>query len=107
MTRSAAAQACRAAVLAVLLPPRPAAAIKGGALKIGVPIQILHADHGNKAGVGAAIARHGRMVHDMLLVRVKAPAQSRYPWDYDEILATVPGAQAFRPLSETDCPYAR
>ena len=49
----------------------------------------------------------GRMVHDMLLVRVKTPAESKARWDYYEILATVPGAQAFRPLAETDCPYAK
>ncbi len=47
----------------------------------------------------------GRMVHDMLLVRVKAPQASRYPWDYYDILETIPGAEAFRPLAESDCPY--
>ena len=49
----------------------------------------------------------GRMVHDMLLVRVKTPQASKYPWDYYDVLETIPGAAAFRPLAESDCPYAR
>ncbi len=46
----------------------------------------------------------GRLVHDMYLVRAKKPSESRYPWDYQEILQTVPGDQAFRPLAEAGCP---
>jgi branched-chain amino acid transport system substrate-binding protein len=46
----------------------------------------------------------GRLVHDMFLVRVKAPDQSKYPWDYQEILARIPGDKAFRPLAEAGCP---
>jgi branched-chain amino acid transport system substrate-binding protein len=49
----------------------------------------------------------GRMVHDMLLVQVKSPAESKYPWDYYKILATIPGDQAFRPLSESECPLVK
>lgn len=46
-------------------------------------------------------ARNGRlrpdglMVHDMLLVQVKQPEQSKYPWDYYEVLAHIPGEVAF------------
>jgi hypothetical protein len=39
----------------------------------------------------------GRMVHDMYLVEVKKPEESRYPWDYYKILKTIPGEEAFRP----------
>jgi branched-chain amino acid transport system substrate-binding protein len=46
----------------------------------------------------------GRMVHDMYLMQVKSPAESKYPWDFYKLLATVPGDQAFRPLSESECP---
>ena len=53
---------------------------------------------------GGVIRADGRMVHDMYLAQVKTPAQSRYPWDYYEILATIPGAEAFQPLSESACP---
>jgi len=46
----------------------------------------------------------GRLVHDMLFVQVKTPAESKGPWDYYKILGTVPGDQAFRPLAEGGCP---
>jgi branched-chain amino acid transport system substrate-binding protein len=44
------------------------------------------------------------MVHDMYLMQVKSPEESKYPWDFYKLLATVPGDQAFRPLSESECP---
>ena len=46
----------------------------------------------------------GRMVHDMYLAQVKRPEESKAPWDYYKILSTIPGDQAFRPLSQSDCP---
>jgi branched-chain amino acid transport system substrate-binding protein len=46
---------------------------------------------------------NGRMVHDMYLVEVKSPQESKYPWDYYKIVATIPAEQAFRKLSETSC----
>ena len=46
----------------------------------------------------------GRMVHDMYLVQVKAPSESKYPWDYYKVLRTIPGDQAFRPLKDGGCP---
>ena len=46
----------------------------------------------------------GRMVHDMYLARVKSPDESTQEWDYYEILRTIPGDEAFKPLSESDCP---
>ncbi len=46
----------------------------------------------------------GKMVHDMYLVQVKSPKDSKYPWDYYRIVKTVPGDQAFLPLSESACP---
>lgn len=42
----------------------------------------------------------GRAVHDMFLFKVKAPAQSKGEWDVYETLATIPAAQAFRPLKK-------
>ena len=39
----------------------------------------------------------GLMVHDLMLVQVKSPEQSKYPWDYYEILAKISGAEAFGP----------
>ena len=46
----------------------------------------------------------GRLVHDMYFAQVKTPAESTKPWDYYKILATIPGDQAFRPMSEGGCP---
>jgi branched-chain amino acid transport system substrate-binding protein len=45
----------------------------------------------------------GRMIHDMYLVQIKQPHESRYPWDYYKILSTIPGDKAFRPLAEGNC----
>ena len=45
----------------------------------------------------------GRMVHDMYLAEVKKPSESKYPWDYYKILATIPGSEAFRPLNQSKC----
>jgi branched-chain amino acid transport system substrate-binding protein len=37
------------------------------------------------------------MVHDLMLVRVKTPEESKYPWDYFTILAHISGQDAFGP----------
>ena len=50
------------------------------------------------------VREDGRLLHDMLFVQVKTPAESRGPWDYYKILGTVPGDQAFRPMAEGGCP---
>jgi len=49
----------------------------------------------------------GRMVHDLYLYQVKKPSESKYPWDYLTLLETIPGDQAFRPLSESTCPLVK
>ncbi|BAO91901.1 ABC transporter substrate-binding protein [Caballeronia cordobensis] len=46
----------------------------------------------------------GRMVHDMYLVQVKKPSESSNPWDLLQLVRVVPGDQAFRPLSKSECP---
>jgi branched-chain amino acid transport system substrate-binding protein len=53
---------------------------------------------------GGEVRSDGRMVHDMYLARVKSPADSAGPWDYYDILRTIPGEEAFGPLSESNCP---
>jgi branched-chain amino acid transport system substrate-binding protein len=45
-----------------------------------------------------SLRRDGRMICDMFLQRVKAPADSHYPWDYSTILRTIPAVEAFRPV---------
>lgn len=52
---------------------------------------------------GGKIREDGRMVHDMYLVKVKSPSESKYPWDYEEIVATIKGDDIFLPLSESTC----
>ena len=49
----------------------------------------------------------GRKIHPMYLVEVKKPAESKYPWDYYKIRATIPADQAFRPLDQGDCPLVK
>ncbi len=57
-------------------------------------------------------ARHGQlrddnlMVHDLMLVEVKKPEESKYPWDYYKILAQIPGEQAFGP-PDPACPMVK
>lgn len=46
----------------------------------------------------------GRMVHDMYLVQAKTPEESEGPWDLVKLVQTIPGDEAFRPLSESTCP---
>lgn len=49
----------------------------------------------------------GRMIHDMYLMQVKKPSESKYPWDYYDIKSVVPGDEAFQPLSVSKCPLVK
>ena len=49
----------------------------------------------------------GRTIHPAYLFEVKSPAQSKYPWDYYKLVATIPADEAFRPLSESQCPLVK
>ena len=49
----------------------------------------------------------GRKIHPAYLVEVKKPSESKGPWDYYKIRATIPADQAFRPLSEGGCPLVK
>ena len=46
----------------------------------------------------------GRKIHDMYLFEVKKPEESKYPWDYYKVRATIPATEAFRPLKDGGCP---
>jgi branched-chain amino acid transport system substrate-binding protein len=52
----------------------------------------------------ATLRPDGRMVHDSYLFRVKTPAESKEPYDFYERVATIPAAEAFRPLADSLCP---
>jgi branched-chain amino acid transport system substrate-binding protein len=56
---------------------------------------------------GGQIRADGLMVHDMHLYQVKTPAESKYPWDYYKLVATIPADQAFAPLSRSKCPLVK
>ncbi|HEX7466355.1 MAG TPA: ABC transporter substrate-binding protein [Usitatibacter sp.] len=45
----------------------------------------------------------GRKIHPAYLVEVKKPSESKGPYDYYKILATIPAEQAFRPLADGGC----
>lgn len=49
------------------------------------------------------IREDGRMVHDMYLVKVKTPSDSKGEWDLYQMVRTIPGNEAFRPLAESQC----
>ena len=49
----------------------------------------------------------GRKVHDMYLFEVKKPEESAGPWDYYKLRATIPAAEAFRPLAQGNCPLVK
>src|SRR5262245_39358409 len=51
-----------------------------------------------------SVREDGRVIGNMYLCQVKSPQESMYPYDYYKLLNTVPGEQAFRPLSEGGCP---
>ncbi|PLY57765.1 ABC transporter permease [Herbaspirillum sp. BH-1] len=45
----------------------------------------------------------GRMVHDMYLMEVKKPSESKRPWDYYKLVQTIPGEQAYMTKAESKC----
>jgi branched-chain amino acid transport system substrate-binding protein len=49
----------------------------------------------------------GRKIHPMYLFEVKTPAESKGPWDYYKVRATIPVEQAFRPIDQGDCPLVK
>jgi branched-chain amino acid transport system substrate-binding protein len=53
------------------------------------------------------IREDGRKIHDMFLFQVKKPAESKAPYDYYTLRATIPAAEAFRPLDQGNCPLVK
>ena len=53
------------------------------------------------------IREDGRVVRDMHLFEVKSPSESKEPWDYYKLLATIPGDEAYRPMAEGGCPLVK
>ncbi len=55
----------------------------------------------------ASIRPDGRVIHDMYLYEVKKPEESKGDWDYSRLVATIPAAEAFQPLSQSSCPLLK
>ncbi|HLX82208.1 MAG TPA: ABC transporter substrate-binding protein [Burkholderiales bacterium] len=55
----------------------------------------------------AQLRPDGVVQHDMYLAQVKKPSESKYPWDYYIIKATIPAAEAFQPLATVNCPMLK
>jgi branched-chain amino acid transport system substrate-binding protein len=51
-----------------------------------------------------SIQPNGRKVHDAYLFEVKKPEESKYPGDFYKTIATIPAAEAFRPVKDSGCP---
>ncbi|ACI58996.1 branched-chain amino acid transport system substrate-binding protein [Rhizobium leguminosarum] len=54
-------------------------------------------------GRGGTVGANGRMIHDMYLLQVKKPADSKEPWDYFNVLATIPGKEAYIDPAKSGC----
>ena len=53
------------------------------------------------------VREDGRAIRDLHLFQVKAPSESKGPWDYYKLVHTIAGEKAFRPLSESECPLVK
>lgn len=62
-----------------------------------LPVQDLFAENG-------VVAPNGRMIKDVYLMEVKAPDQIKEPWDYYNVLSTIPGDVAYIKPAESGCP---
>ncbi|CCD91900.1 putative ABC transporter (substrate binding protein) [Bradyrhizobium sp. ORS 375] len=60
------------------------------------PVSDAYAEHGQ-------IREDQRMVHDLYLVQVKTPAESKAPWDFVKLVTKIAPDQAFRPLDRSKC----
>ena len=63
------------------------------------PIHDVFTDNGT-------VRADGRVLYDRYLMRVKTPAESKYPWDYLSVVAKIPAADAFRPPGAGGCTLA-
>jgi branched-chain amino acid transport system substrate-binding protein len=61
-----------------------------------MPVDDMYTRHGR-------IEANNKMVFDLYLMRAKRPEESKYPWDYLDVVARIPAAEAFRPPAESGC----
>lgn len=53
------------------------------------------------------VLANGRMIHDVYLFEVKKPSESKRPWDYYKLIATIPGDKAFLSAAQSGCPLTK
>jgi branched-chain amino acid transport system substrate-binding protein len=63
--------------------------------------------HSDVFGKNMRLRPDGRLVHDMYLMQVKKPAESKADWDYYDMRRVIPAEEAFQPLSASRCPLIR
>lgn len=63
--------------------------------------------HSDLFGKNMQLRLDGRLVHDMYLLQVKKPAESKSEWDYYAMRRTIPAAEAFQPLAQSRCPLVK
>jgi branched-chain amino acid transport system substrate-binding protein len=63
--------------------------------------------HSDMFGKNMVLREDGRLVHDMYLLQVKKPEESKSPWDYYHVRQLIPAAEAFQPLSASRCPLVK
>ena len=51
----------------------------------------------------AKIREDGRLMNDMMLIEVKAPGESKAPWDYFKVLRKIPASELLTPIAESKC----
>jgi branched-chain amino acid transport system substrate-binding protein len=54
-----------------------------------------------------SVREDGRVIHNAYLYEVKKPSESKYPYDYYKLRATIPADEAFRPLKDGGCPLVK
>jgi ABC-type branched-subunit amino acid transport system substrate-binding protein len=74
----------------------------------GMLVELLTADHQNKADIAASngqgvIRADGRFVHDLYLLQVKSPAESKAPWDYFRVISRLKGEDVATTKAESKC----
>jgi branched-chain amino acid transport system substrate-binding protein len=56
---------------------------------------------------GARLRADNKLVHDFYLVEVKKPSEVKTPWDYYKVVETIAAADAYLPLSQSECPLIK
>jgi branched-chain amino acid transport system substrate-binding protein len=56
---------------------------------------------------GGTIRADGLMEHEMYIMQVKTPSESKYPWDYYRLVQKMPGEEAFGKLADSVCPLVK